>query len=102
MNSFNHYAYGCVVAWIFRVAAGIAPLEPGYAKIRLAPQPDRRLGSIDATYKSAAGTIKSAWRYEGEKWIWNFTVPEGTTAEVLLPNAEKPTVYTAGTYEIVQ
>ena len=102
MNSFNHYAYGCVVAWIFRVAAGIAPLEPGYTKIRLAPQPDRRLGSIDATYKSAAGTIKSAWRYEGEKWIWNFTIPERTTAEVLLPNAKKPTVYTAGTYEVAQ
>ena len=108
MNSFNHYAFGSAASWLYDTVCGIRdlteedPSAAGWRRFRLAPQPDRRLGTIDATYKSAAGTIKSAWRYEGEKWVWNFTIPEGTTAEVQLPNAEKPTVYTAGTYEIVQ
>lgn len=35
MNSFNHYAYGAVADWVYQTAAGIAPLFPGYQKVRL-------------------------------------------------------------------
>ena len=44
MNSFNHYAYGSVADWIYEEAAGIRPLEPGFAQAQVAPKPDRRLG----------------------------------------------------------
>ena len=40
--------------------------------------PDKRLGSVKAEYQSASGLIKSQWHYEGDTWIWVFTVPEGT------------------------
>jgi alpha-L-rhamnosidase len=66
----------------------------------MAPKPDRRLGYIKAEYNSAAGLIKSAWRYEGEKWIWEFTVPEGTTALVTIPGEKESKVYTPGSYTI--
>ncbi|WP_306214322.1 family 78 glycoside hydrolase catalytic domain, partial [Actinoplanes sp. RD1] len=33
MTSFNHYALGAVADWIHRRIGGIAPLEPGYAKV---------------------------------------------------------------------
>jgi alpha-L-rhamnosidase len=65
------------------------------------PVPDARLGHLDAEYKSAAGVIKSSWKYEGNKWIWNFTIPEGATASVTLPGQTKAEEYTAGTYEKV-
>ncbi|MBO7206216.1 MAG: glycosyl hydrolase family 18, partial [Kiritimatiellae bacterium] len=102
MNSFNHYAYGAVLAWIYREAAGIAPdsSAPGFKKIIMAPKPDRRLGYIKAEYNSAAGLIKSAWRYEGEKWIWEFTIPEGSSALVTLPGDNESKVYGPGTYTI--
>ena len=50
MNSFNHYAYGAVCAWIWKTAAGIATdtAEPGFSHIIMKPVPDRRLGSLDA------------------------------------------------------
>ncbi len=100
MNSFNHYAYGAVAAWVYRHVAGIAsdPATPGFKRLILAPQPDKRLGYVTASYKSAAGEIKSAWRYEGDKWIWDFTVPEGVTAEVYLPNTSNKEVVQGGTY----
>ncbi len=85
MNSFNHYAYGAVLAWIYRHAAGIAPAEPGFKKIVLAPKPDRRLGFVRASCKTAAGLVTSAWRYEGDAWIWEFAIPEGATATVTVP-----------------
>ena len=100
MNSFNHYAYGAVLAWIYKSVAGIAadPKEPGFRRIVMAPKPDRRLGFVKAEYKSAAGLIRSAWRYEGDKWIWDFTVPEGATASVTLPGETAAKEYGPGSY----
>lgn len=102
MNSFNHYAYGCVCEWIWETVAGIAsdPSEPGFKHIIMKPIPDKRLGNLEAEYKSASGVIKSAWRYEGDKWIWEFTVPEGARATVTLPGADTAKEYSAGTYKL--
>ena len=102
MNSFNHYAYGSVCQWIWETAAGIAadPAQPGFKHIIMKPVPDKRLGSLTATYNSAAGVIKSAWKYDGNKWIWNFTVPKGATATVTLPGETTSKEYTAGSYKV--
>ncbi len=102
MNSFNHYAYGCVLEWVFSAAAGIRQGDGavGWSRFTLAPLPDRRLGRLEAEYRSPAGLIKSAWRYEGDKWIWDFTVPEGAEADVTLPGAAEATKYSAGSYHI--
>ena len=104
MNSFNHYAYGCVCQWIWESVAGIAadPAQPGFKHIVMAPKPDRRLGSIEAEYASAAGLIKSAWHYDGDRWIWEFTIPEGATAAVTLPGETASKEYGAGVYRIEQ
>ena len=102
MNSFNHYAYGCVCEWIWETAAGISsdPAAPGFKHIIMKPVPDKRLGTMDAEYKSAAGVIKSSWKYEGDKWIWNFTIPEGATATVTLPGETESKDYEAGSYTV--
>jgi len=103
MNSFNHYAYGCVCEWIWKTVAGIASdiSNPGFKHIIMKPIPDKRLGHIDAEYKSAAGIIKSSWKYEGDKWIWKFTIPNGATASVTLPGEKVAKEYKAGTYTSV-
>lgn len=102
MNSFNHYAYGVVCEWIWESVAGIAsdPACPGFKHIIMKPVPDKRIGFIDAIYYSASGLIKSAWRYEGDKWIWEFTIPEGCTASVTVPGEDEAKEYTAGDYRI--
>ena len=104
MNSFNHYAYGCVCEWIWETAAGIASdtASPGFKHIIMKPIPDKRLGYLNAEYQSASGLIKSAWRYEGDQWIWDFTIPEGATASVTLPGETEAKTYTSGTYQIVK
>lgn len=101
MNSFNHYAYGAVVAWIYKHVAGIAnaPGATGFKRIVLAPHPDRRLGFVDAQYRSVSGVIRSAWRYdEAGRCRWTFTVPAGVEATVKANGEMKQ--YAAGTYEL--
>ena len=102
MNSFNHYSYGCVCEWIWETAAGIAcdASAPGFAKIIMKPVPDKRLGFVEAEYESPVGTIKSSWKYEGDKWLWNFTVPEGAVAEVTVPGKTESQEYAAGTHSV--
>ncbi|MBQ3289595.1 MAG: family 78 glycoside hydrolase catalytic domain [Kiritimatiellae bacterium] len=102
MNSFNHYAYGCVLEWLFSAAAGIRP-DPehgGWRRFRLRPYPDRRLGSCSATYRSGFGVIRSAWRYDDAgRLVWQFSVPPGSVALVSgLDGTSRE--YAAGDYEL--
>lgn len=104
MNSFNHYAYGVVCEWIWETAAGISsdPVNPGFKHIIMKPIPDKRLGSIEAVYNSVSGTIKSSWRYEGDKWIWEFSIPDGCTASVTIPGESESREYISGDLKIVR
>ncbi len=104
MNSFNHYAYGAVCEWLWETAAGIASdiTVPGFKHIIMRPIPDKRLGHVNAEYQSAAGLIKSSWRYEGDAWIWDFTIPEGAKATVTLPGEKAARTYDSGTYHIAK
>jgi alpha-L-rhamnosidase len=93
-----------VCEWIWETAAGIAsdPAVPGFKHIIMKPVPDKRLGHLTAEYNSSAGLIKSAWRYEGDAWVWEFTIPEGATASVTLPGETEAKHYEAGTYKVTK
>jgi alpha-L-rhamnosidase len=93
MNSFNHYAYGAVLGWMYRTMAGIRPgNDAGYRHFTLAPKSDKRIGSCKASYRTKYGMVKSEWRYaDGGKLEWSFTVPPGTTATIIPPDGS-PTV----------
>ena len=102
MNSFNHYAYGCVCQWLWQTAAGFSadPTKPGFRHIIMRPVPDRRLGHLDAEFRSPAGIIKSSWRYDGDRCTWRFTIPQGTTATVILPGQTEQREYKSGSYSL--
>ena len=104
MNSFNHYAYGAVLAWMYGTMAGIQEdvACPGFKHVILAPVPDKRMGKVKACFRSPYGPIKSAWSYDDAgKWTWTFTIPANVTATVTVPG-EQPKEYVAGTYTVVK
>lgn len=96
MNSFNHYAYGAVAEWMYRYMAGINPNpeNPGFKHILITPHPDRRttlpqgqerITSVDATYNSYYGPVRSAWNSNGEgEIVYSLNIPANTTARVVL------------------
>ena len=102
MNSFNHYAYGAVLGWMYASLAGIRedPGSPGMARFVLAPRPDARLGSVSARYRSRHGVIESSWKYEADgTLVWRYAIPEGTEATVWVPGASAAKTCKAGAHE---
>lgn len=89
MNSLNHYAEGAVVEWMYRDMLGIQPMEkaPGFRRFRVAPKPNFRLSEACGRVETASGEIRSAWQLRKGKLTVELTVPFGTEAEWLLPDA---------------
>jgi alpha-L-rhamnosidase len=86
MNSFNHYAYGCVLAWMYRHLAGIRPDEEnaGYKKIIFAPAPDRRIPWVKASLDTVCGEAVSYYKKTKGGWDFEFTVPKGSKATAVI------------------
>ncbi len=89
MNSFNHYSFGAVGAWMYNYSLGIRrdSASPGFRHFRLEPVPDPEKGLTFARgyYDSPYGRIASGWEFEGEATLFRFTVPPNTTATLRLP-----------------
>jgi alpha-L-rhamnosidase len=85
MNSFNHYAYGAIGDWMYRVSAGIETGKPGYRHILIQPHPFSKLSYSKASFESEYGTIASGWERKDGKIIVTVRIPANTTATVKLP-----------------
>ena len=89
MTSFNHYALGAVSDWLQRTVAGLAPAEPGYRRLRVAPVPGGDLEWAAARIITPYGAASSSWRRQGDDVLLEVVVPPGATAEVLLPDGSR-------------
>ncbi len=89
MNSFNHYAYGAIGEWLYRVVAGIEIDEqnPGYKHIIIQPHPGGGLTYAKARLDSMYGPIESGWKLTDKTMTVNIEVPANTIATVRLPDA---------------
>ena len=85
MNSFNHYAYGAIGDWMYRVSAGIETMDPGYKHIIIQPHPTKKLTYSKASFESSYGTVASGWERKGTKIIVSVKIPANTVATIILP-----------------
>ena len=88
MNSFNHYAFGSVIAWVYRSVAGIdtSIASPGFHQVVICPRLDARITEASGAYESAYGKIVTAWKGSPEgPWTLKVTIPANTTARVIFP-----------------
>ena len=88
MNSFNHYAFGSVVAWIYRYVAGIDTLTaaPGFRQIVIHPRTGGPITHARGEYDSVYGKIVSDWTTAADGGLTlRVTIPANTHAVVYLP-----------------
>ena len=98
MNSFNHYAYGAIGEWMFRVMAGIEIDEsaPGYRHVLIQPRPGGGFTRVKASHKTMYGKVSSAWTLEDGRFTLGVEVPANTRATVRLPGAKLANVTEGG------
>jgi alpha-L-rhamnosidase len=89
MTSFNHYALGAIADWMHRVIGGIAPAEPGYRRVLVAPRPGGGLTWASTSLETPHGRVAVEWwlRAAGQLDL-EVTLPDGVTAEINLLGAE--------------
>ena len=90
MNSFNHYAYGAIGDWMYRVVSGIDTKSdtPGYKNIIIKPTLGKGLTSASAEYNTYYGTIRSSWKIVADKVQLDVEIPANTKATVHVPGGE--------------
>ncbi len=98
MNSFNHYAYGAIGEWLYRVVAGLDldPERPGYKHVLVRPQPGGGLTWAKASHQSMYGPVSSGWEIKDGRFRLEVEIPPNTTATVLLSNAKISDVTESG------
>ncbi|MES5823352.1 family 78 glycoside hydrolase catalytic domain [Streptomyces sp. RG80] len=98
MNSFNHYAYGAIMEWMYAYMAGIArdPDSPGFKRFVLQPHidPTGRITHVAGTHESPYGEITSEWRTKdgGRTLTYDAVVPANSEATLRLPAVAADTV----------
>jgi len=90
MTSFNHYALGAVADWMHRTIVGIAPLEPGYRKVLIAPQPGGGISWAKASLETPHGPLHVSWTgadHDPDSMTLQLDIPADVTAVVRLPGS---------------
>ncbi|MBI5833238.1 MAG: family 78 glycoside hydrolase catalytic domain [Armatimonadetes bacterium] len=107
MNSFNHYAYGAIGDWMYRVVAGLDSAEPGYGRLRIAPRPGGGLTYARAELVTPHGPAKAAWAIDDGQLTLDVVVPTNAAATVVVPTSAPDRVVTdaepgavPGTFEV--
>jgi alpha-L-rhamnosidase len=100
MNSFNHYAYGAIGAWLYQKVAGIEidPERPGYEHGILRPHPlaGGPLTFAKASIETLRGRIESGWKIESGRLSYSVKIPPNVTATVYVPASDAGAVTESG------
>ena len=99
MTSFNHYAFGTVADWIHRKIGGLAPGEPGWKVVDVAPVPGGGIESADTEFVSPYGKVRVQWNNTESAFVLKLWVPPSSTARVTLPKSGKVKVVGSGYHE---
>ncbi len=87
MNSFNHYSYGAIGDWMYRVMAGMDTYDDGvgYKHIRIMPHPGSNFTNATASLQTYYGNVTSGWEIKDGKTYYTVEIPNNTKADIFLP-----------------
>lgn len=88
MNSFNHYSYGSIGAWMYQNIGGIDIIEAGYKKVKIAPKLSELLSYTETSLETMYGKIAVRWEVIDKEIDLKVEIPHNTTAAITLPNVK--------------
>jgi len=98
MNSFNHYAFGVVVEWLYRDVAGIdqSPGSAGFKEIVIHPRPGPGLTWARASFESVRGPVRSSWSLRDGHFSLDVEIPPNTHGTVFVPTSDPESIEESG------
>lgn len=96
--SMNHFSFGCVGEYLYRNILGISYEEPGFRKIRIAPDFSCGLTYAEGSYDSIWGKIGVSWKKEQNFIQMSVVIPPDVEAEIVVQ--DKLYRYRCGNYSI--
>ncbi len=90
MNSFNHYAYGAIGDWMYRIMAGLDTYEDGvgYKHSRIKPHPGADFTEVSASLDTYYGKLANTWKLNGNQLSMDVEVPVNTKCTVYIPGKD--------------
>ena len=99
MNSQNHVMLlGDLITWCYENLAGIRSdkSKVAFQRIIMKPSLPAGLDSVDASFRSPYGLIRSQWKNRSDRFEWDITIPANATAEVHIPSADSSELFIDG------
>jgi alpha-L-rhamnosidase len=97
MNSQNHVMLlGDLIIWDYENLAGIKSAAPGFQELEMKPALIDGLTSVQASYNSVRGLVRSSWTRDAKRFTWNITVPGNAKALVYVPAKDAKDVTEGG------
>lgn len=87
--SYNHYAFGCVMDWIYREIGGVQLQSPGYETVKIKPDFSCGLDSVNCVQHTPNGVLEVTWSIKEKQGSLKVKIPCNTNAEICLPTNER-------------
>ncbi|MBQ8836367.1 MAG: family 78 glycoside hydrolase catalytic domain [Clostridia bacterium] len=98
-RSRNHFFLGTYTDWFYKNLAGVCDYTNGYETVVLKPEIHPEIGYVNYSLNTVRGELVSSWRFtEDNKFVWDVTIPVGTTATAYVPTETVPRILNSGSY----
>lgn len=84
--SYNHYAFGCVMDWLYREIGGIQSQSAGYESVKIKPDFKCGLTAVNCVQHTPNGILEVCWKLDGKQGEIRVKIPCNTEAEICLPS----------------
>ena len=88
-SSLNHFSMGAVISFLHRYVGGLQPSAPGYRHFTVEPRPGGGLTWARTHHDCPHGRIEVDWQVVDGRGAVTVSVPEGTTASLVLESDEE-------------
>ncbi len=100
MNSLNHYAYGCVVKWIYKYVVGLEFVEenPAGEKMKIHPLFNCPLENAKGHVDTMIGKYEVSWEKKNGAIELDIEIPYGGEGIIEIQNTQIPCKLSCGKY----
>ena len=93
----NHFALGHIMEWFYARLGGVRQEtgSTGFRHILIDPQPVGPITWAETSWQSPQGLISCRWEKSDDRYTLQVTIPEGSTAKIILPTTDLSHIKTA-------